>query len=59
MGELDPDFPDPRVEADWIAEALHAEVVMVPQAGHYPQSQSPQVTVDAVLRLVKAVRDHA
>ncbi|HVQ88357.1 MAG TPA: alpha/beta hydrolase [Actinomycetes bacterium] len=51
MGELDPDFPDPRAEADWIAEALHAEVVMVPETGHYPQSQSPQITTDAVLRL--------
>jgi pimeloyl-ACP methyl ester carboxylesterase len=59
MGELDPDFPDPLAEANWIAEALHAEVVMVPQAGHYPQSQSPQVTTDAVLRLAIAVRDHA
>jgi pimeloyl-ACP methyl ester carboxylesterase len=59
MGELDPDFPNPRVEADWIAGALHAEVVMVPQAGHYPQSQSPQVTTDAVLRLATAVRDPA
>jgi pimeloyl-ACP methyl ester carboxylesterase len=59
MGELDPDFPDPRVEADWIAEALHAEVVMVPQAGHYPQSQSPRITTDAVLRLATAVRDNA
>jgi pimeloyl-ACP methyl ester carboxylesterase len=59
MGELDPDFPDPLVEADWIAEALHAEVVMVPQAGHYPQSQIPQVTADAVLRLAMAVRDLA
>jgi pimeloyl-ACP methyl ester carboxylesterase len=59
MGELDPDFPDPRVEAQWIAEALQAEVVMVPQAGHYPQSQSPRVTTDAVLRLAKAARGHA
>jgi pimeloyl-ACP methyl ester carboxylesterase len=57
--ELDPDFPDPRVEADWIAKALHAEVVMVPQAGHYPQSQSPQITTDAVLQLATEVRDHA
>jgi hypothetical protein len=59
MGELDPDFPDPLVEADWIAEALHSEVVKVPQAWHYPQSQSPRVTTDAVPRLATAVRDHA
>jgi pimeloyl-ACP methyl ester carboxylesterase len=59
MGELDPDFPDPLVEASWIAEQLNAEVVMVPEAGHYPQSQSPGITTDAVLRLVTAVRGHA
>lgn len=33
-------LPDPLVEVHWIAEALHAEVVLVPQAGHYPQSQN-------------------
>ena len=32
MGEQDPDFRDPRAEADWIARALHAQVVMVPEA---------------------------
>jgi pimeloyl-ACP methyl ester carboxylesterase len=55
MGEQDPDFPDPRAEADWIAHALHAEVVMVPEAGHYPQSQRPDLTNEAVLRFLKTV----
>ncbi len=49
MGELDPDFPDPTAEARWIAHALHGDVVMVPDAGHYPQSQQPEVTTDAVV----------
>ena len=53
MGEQDPDFPDPRAEADWIAQTLHAEVVMVPKAGHYPQSQRPDVTTDAVLTFLE------
>ena len=44
MGERDPDFPDPRAEADWIAQALRGEVAMVPEAGHYPQSQQPEIT---------------
>jgi pimeloyl-ACP methyl ester carboxylesterase len=48
MGERDPDFPDPRAEAEWIARALHASVVMVPDAGHYPQSQQPEITTSAV-----------
>jgi pimeloyl-ACP methyl ester carboxylesterase len=59
MGELDPDFPDPRVEANWIATALHAEIVMVPHAEHYPQSQNPQLTTDAVLRLASTVHADA
>lgn len=42
MGELDPDFPDPAAEAAWIAEALSGSVVMVPEAGHYPQAQQPE-----------------
>ncbi len=59
MGELDPDFPDPQGEADWIAGALHAEVVMVPDAGHYPQSQQPELTSDAVVRFLAAVSGRA
>ena len=55
MGEQDPDFPDPRAEADWIARALHAQVVMVPEAGHYPQSQQPDITTGAVLRFLESV----
>jgi pimeloyl-ACP methyl ester carboxylesterase len=55
MGEQDPDFPDPRAEADWIARALRAQVVMVPQAGHYPQSQRPDITTGAVLRFLESV----
>jgi pimeloyl-ACP methyl ester carboxylesterase len=55
MGEKDPDFPDPKAEADWIGDTLSAEVVMVPDAGHYPQSQRPDITTDAVLRFLKTV----
>ena len=55
MGELDPDFPSPQAEADWIAETLHGEVVMVPDAGHYPQSQRPDITTEAVLRFLATV----
>ena len=55
MGDEDPDFPDPRAEADWIAQTLHAKVVMVPQAGHYPQSQRPDLTTDAVLTFLETM----
>lgn len=53
MGELDPDFPDPKSEARWIADTLHGEAVMVPDAGHYPQSQQPEIATDNVLRFVQ------
>ena len=59
MGEQDPDFPDPRAEADWIARALRAQVVMVPEAGHYPQSQRPDITTGAVLRFLESVTGRA
>ena len=59
MGELDPDFADPRAEADWVAQGLDAQVVMVPEAGHYPQSQRADVTSDAVLAFLSSVRHGA
>ena len=49
MGEQDPDFPNPKAEADWIGGTLHGDVMMVPDAGHYPQSQRPDVTAPAVI----------
>jgi pimeloyl-ACP methyl ester carboxylesterase len=58
MGEQDPDFPDPRAEADWIARALRAHV-MVPEAGHYPQSQRPDITTGAVPRILESVTGRA
>ena len=49
MGELDPDFKDPKAEAQWIAERLVADVAMVPHAGHYPHAQHPEIVTPAVL----------
>ncbi len=49
MGELDPDFPSPQAEAEWIVGALGGRVVMVPRAGHYPQSQRPDVVAPAIV----------
>jgi pimeloyl-ACP methyl ester carboxylesterase len=56
MGERDPDFPDPSEEATWIAGALSASVVMVPEAGHYPQSQQPEDTMAAVLNFLATLK---
>lgn len=59
MGECDPDFRDPRAEADWIAQRLHAKVVMVEAAGHYPQSQQPDASFAAIDEFVKVVAPSA
>ena len=59
MGDKDPDFPEPASEAGRIGRTLHAEVVMVPQAGHYPQSQQPELTTEAVLRFIRGLNREA
>lgn len=56
MGALDPDFPDPEAEAHWIAETLDGDVVMVPEAGHYPHAQRPDLVGPAVVDF--AARTH-
>jgi len=53
MGEKDPDFPDPAAEAAWLAGMLGAETVMLPEVGHYPQSQAPTETAAAVIPFLK------
>ena len=55
MGDSDPDFKDPAAEAKWIGERLNAQVVLVPEAGHYPQSQQPEITTPAVLGFLATV----
>lgn len=59
MGGSDPDFKDPAGEARWIGEKLNAQVVMVPDAGHYPQSQQPEITTPAVLGFLAKVTPRA
>lgn len=49
MGDADPDFPDPAAEAQLVADRLGGEVVLVPDVGHYPQAEAPDVVADAVL----------
>lgn len=59
MGELDPDWSDPALEAAWIGEKVRGEVVMVPEAGHYPQSQQPKQTGEAVVHFLASVHADA
>lgn len=51
MGDKDPDFADPRAEAEAIVAALPSgigSVAMIAGGGHYPQAQCP----DEVARLI-------
>ncbi|WP_345467506.1 alpha/beta hydrolase [Paeniglutamicibacter antarcticus] len=59
MGEKDPDFKDPKDEANWIANTLNGSAVMVADAGHYPHSQQPEHTSAAILNFLSPLNDHA
>jgi pimeloyl-ACP methyl ester carboxylesterase len=57
MGERDPDFRDPAREAHWIEQQFAvrggAELVLVPDAGHYPHAQRPEIVTPAVVAFVE------
>lgn len=55
VGGLDPDWPDPAAELAWVRDAIGARAVLVADAGHYPQHQTPEVVADAVLALLAEV----
>ena len=52
MGTLDPDWPDPKAEAEAIVAGMPAGVaryVLIEGAGHYPHVQYPDQVADALL----------
>lgn len=53
MGERDPDFPDPVAEAGTVAELTGGRVLTVPDAGHYPQAEYPEVVSPATIELCR------
>jgi pimeloyl-ACP methyl ester carboxylesterase len=60
IGSLDPDYPDPAAELTWITTVLDAEPVLVPEVGHYPQHQRPDVVIPATVAFLAALpRDGA
>lgn len=59
MGEADPDFPDPAAEAQWIANHLKGTVLMVPESGHYPHSQQPELVAPAIAAFANEVHRRA
>lgn len=59
MGGRDPDFPDPSAEARFVADRLAGELLMVPNAGHYPQAEYPEIVNPAALAFLARVFRHA
>jgi pimeloyl-ACP methyl ester carboxylesterase len=55
VGTKDPDFPDPIEEGEYLAGKLDGRLVSIEGAGHYPQTEMPEETAQAVLEFLKAV----
>ncbi len=55
MGTADLDFPDPRGEAELVAERLHGTAVLIEGAGHYPQAEVPEAFSQKVLGFLRSV----
>ncbi len=55
MGTKDADFPNATAEAEWLKEKLGAEVLMVKDAGHYPQTETPEQVGPAVVSFLKGI----
>jgi pimeloyl-ACP methyl ester carboxylesterase len=49
MGTRDPDFDDPKVEADTVAGLVRGTAVMVEGAGHYPHAEMPESVAPAIV----------
>ena len=53
MGAKDPDFPNPAAEASLLGGKLGCEVLLVPEAGHYPQAEYPEIVSPAIVRFLE------
>ena len=56
MGSADPDWPDPVAEAHFIADRLSAELHLVEGAGHYPQTEMPELVVPQIVDFLRGDR---
>lgn len=55
MGSKDPDFKQPQVEAQWVAEQLRGRYTMIEGAGHYPHAELPEITGPLVLAFLRSI----
>ena len=59
MGSKDPDFKDPEAEARWVAEQIKGSMRMIAGAGHYPQTEMPDITTPVILDFLKTIHPEA
>lgn len=59
MGSKDPDFKNPETEARWVAGQLHGTVQMISGAGHYPQTEMPEITNPLIVSFLKSIQSEA
>jgi pimeloyl-ACP methyl ester carboxylesterase len=55
MGSKDPDWPSAAAEANWIVEQVSGELLLVADAGHYPQTEMPEKVIPGVLDFLQRV----
>ncbi len=55
MGTRDPDWPDPKAEAQFIADSINGELLFVEGAGHYPQTEMPEQVTPRVIEFLNRV----
>ena len=53
MGTKDVDWPDPTAEARFVAESLNGELLLVPDAGHYPMTEYPELVNPALVAFAR------
>jgi pimeloyl-ACP methyl ester carboxylesterase len=56
MGSKDPDFKDPTAEVKWVAGQLKGSYRIIDGAGHYPQTEMPEMTGPIVLEFLKTLQ---
>lgn len=56
MGSRDPDFKSPEAEAQWVAQQLHGAYKMVPDAGHHPHAEMPELTSSLILPFLQSLQ---
>jgi pimeloyl-ACP methyl ester carboxylesterase len=57
IGEADPDWADPLVEAKWVASNFtDAETIAVPGAGHAPMLEKPDLVAPGLLLFLEKIK---